>query len=67
MLANIRENKGKLQKICEVLKDNCYEKGATDNLTAVVLKIGPIDMDAVETKVLRVASDQIETIIKSKI
>ena len=64
MLVNIKQNRGKLQKICEVFKDNCYAKGATDNLTAIVLKIGTRDMDEEETKVMRVAPDHIDTIIK---
>jgi len=63
MLANIKQNEGKLQKICDVFKDNCYEKGATDNLTAVVLKIATKDMDEQETKIMR-APDHIDTIIK---
>ena len=65
MLANIKQNRGKLQKICDVLKENCYEKGATDNLTAVVLKIAPLDMDEQETKIIK-APDYIDTIIKKQ-
>ena len=53
MLANIEQNRGKLQKICDIFKENCYEKGATDNLTAVVLKIATRDMDEQETKIIR--------------
>jgi len=63
MLANIKQNRGKLQKICDVFKENCYEKGATDNLTAVVLKTSTKDMDEQETKIMR-APDHIDTIIK---
>ena len=63
MLANIEQNRGNLQKICDVLKENCYEKGATDNLTAVVLEIAALDMDEQETKIMR-APDYIDTIIK---
>ena len=63
MLANIEQNRGNLQKICDVLKENCYEKGATDNLTAVVVKIATLDMDEQETKIMR-APDYIDTIIK---
>jgi len=63
MLANIMQNRGTLQKICDVFKENCYEKGATDNLTAVVLKIATRDLDEQETKIMR-APDHIDTIIK---
>ena len=66
ILANIKQNRDKLQKICDVFKENCYEKGATDNLTAVVLKIETKDMDEEETKIMR-APDHIDTIIKNKI
>jgi len=66
ILANIKQNRDKLQKICDVFKENCYKKGATDNLTAVVLKIETKDMDEEETKIMR-APDHIDTIIKNKI
>jgi len=66
ILANIKQNRDKLQKICDVFKENCYEKGATDNLTAVVLKIETKDMDEEETKIMR-APGHIDTIIKNKI
>ena len=53
MLANIEQNRVKLQKICDIFKENCYEKGATDNLTSVVLKIATRDLDEQETKIMR--------------
>ncbi len=64
ILANIKQNKGNLQKICHVLKENCYEKGATDNLTAIAVKIGTKDTDEEETKAFKVTRDQLDTILK---
>lgn len=56
MIANIEQNKNKLFRICEGFKQNCYEKGAKDNLTAVVLKIEDKAEEAV-TKVIKVPKD----------
>ena len=39
ILDNVNKNKDDLKAICETLKNNCYKKGAKDNLTAVVLRI----------------------------
>lgn len=38
MLNNVNKNKNDLNLVCETLKENCYQKGAKDNLTAVVLR-----------------------------
>ncbi len=40
MLENIDRNRNDLNRVCETMKKNCYEKGARDNLTAVVVKVG---------------------------
>lgn len=39
MLDNVNKNESDLTLVCETLKKNCYDKGAKDNLTAVVLKV----------------------------
>ncbi len=39
MLAIVEENRDHLKKICLRLKKNCYDRGAQDNLTAVVVHI----------------------------
>jgi len=39
MLDNINRNSQDLKLMCETLKRNCYDKGAQDNLTAIVLRI----------------------------
>jgi PPM family protein phosphatase len=39
MLENLKRNKSDLKKVCEALKKNCYDRGAKDNLTAIVLRI----------------------------
>jgi hypothetical protein len=38
-LDNLRRNSNDLKKICVALKVNCYNRGAKDNLTAIVLRI----------------------------
>jgi PPM family protein phosphatase len=38
MFDNVNKNKHNLRLVCETFKKNCYERGAKDNLTAVVLK-----------------------------
>ncbi len=35
----INRNKNDLNNACEIMKKNCYKKGARDNLTAIVLRI----------------------------
>jgi protein phosphatase len=35
----VSRNKADLSQACEILKKNCYKKGAKDNLTAIVLRI----------------------------
>ncbi len=41
-----------VQKVCDILKARCYDRGAEDNLTAVVMKVGvtaeTMDMEAPE-------------------
>jgi len=49
---NMAVNQDNLEKICDVLKENCYEKGAKDHLTAVVAKISLVDSDSFKTVVL---------------
>ena len=39
MLDNVNKNKNNLKMVCNVLKKNCYDNGAKDNLTAIVLKV----------------------------
>lgn len=36
---NIKTNQDDLEKVCDTLKDICYQRGAPDNLTAVVVKV----------------------------
>ncbi len=31
-----------VQRVCEILKARCYDRGAEDNLTAVVMKVGAV-------------------------
>jgi len=39
MLNIVNRDKNDLQIVCDKLKNNCYKRGAKDNLTAVVLRI----------------------------
>ncbi|MFQ5750691.1 MAG: PP2C family protein-serine/threonine phosphatase [bacterium] len=63
ILANIQKNKHNLKKVCEVFKNQCYERGAKDNLTAVVLSIKKSD-DDVDTKQIKMTQDMMDTIMK---
>ena len=40
LLTTVKNNINNPNEICRTLKETCYRKGAKDNLTAVVLKIG---------------------------
>ena len=53
MQTNINQNEDQLQQICEQLKQNCYHKGAKDNLTAIVIKIEDREPDYIETRTVR--------------
>jgi len=44
-LATLLGSKASPQQICEEFKEVCYERGAEDNLTAVVVRIESIDHD----------------------
>lgn len=48
----IANNQNDLNEICDVLKRNCYEKGAKDHLTAVVAKISLVNPDGFKTVIL---------------
>lgn len=50
---NVAKNQDDLEKICAVLKENCYEKGAKDHLTAVVSKISLVNSDNLETVIIK--------------
>ncbi|MFQ5485563.1 MAG: PP2C family protein-serine/threonine phosphatase [bacterium] len=52
ILTNVQRNGKNLQTICEQFKDNCYKRGAKDNLTAIVLRIRIEKPDAMETRVI---------------
>ena len=53
ILQNVTENGHDLQKICEVFRDYCYEKGAKDHLTAIVLKVSLQNPDTQRTMILK--------------
>ncbi len=59
MLSNVKKNRDDLKKICQVFKDNCYNKGAKDHLTAIVVRF-IIKND----KHLNMPNDLRDTIIK---
>ncbi len=50
---NVAGNQDDLKKICDVLKENCYQKGAKDHLTAIVSKISLVNSDNLKTMVLK--------------
>lgn len=62
ILDNVNRNREDLTKICEVFRDNCYKKGAKDNLTAIVLRIEKKDDDEPITKKIKMTHDMIDTI-----
>jgi protein phosphatase len=66
MLDNMGKNKNNLKKACETLKKNCYQNGASDNLTAIVLKVNKSDEGERETKKIKVPSDMLDTVVKKK-
>ncbi|MFQ6113645.1 MAG: PP2C family protein-serine/threonine phosphatase [bacterium] len=64
ILDNISRNRHDLKKACEEFKDKCYQKGAKDNLTAIVLRIEKKDDDETITKRLKTTHDMINTTVK---
>ena len=65
IIENIKKNKRNLKSICETLKSNCYDKGAKDNLTAVVLRIKDLDAKKEDTKRIVANPDVRETSLRS--
>ncbi len=49
-LSNLTKNQNDLPKACQVIKQTCYEKGARDHLTVILVKINKRNPDLEETQ-----------------
>jgi len=53
MLNTIKEKQDNLDNVCEAFKKKCYQEGAKDNLTAVVLRVHTEEEAEGETKTIK--------------
>ena len=55
-----------VEQICATIKDLCYERGAQDNLTAVVVRAGIGDAVSDDAPLLDIADDEVETVATAR-
>ncbi|MFQ5603614.1 MAG: PP2C family protein-serine/threonine phosphatase [bacterium] len=62
MLDNLKNNHHDLNLVCQIFKENCYQKGANDHLTAIVLRIKLLTDDLAKTQ--RISRDELNQALK---
>lgn len=64
ILEIIERNRKNLEKICRILHKNCYDRGANDNLTAILVKVSLEREDDTDTKEFQITPEMMKTIRK---